>query len=86
VLHQLYFDNTFLCTVLAEIWPVMERCTVISKKEVFYLWPFGLGCWLWGTIFIDRLNVERAQSTINNTGDIIHKNKVHSANYCTVMC
>lgn len=61
--------------VLAEIWPVMKRCTVISKKEVFYLWPFGLACWLWGTIFIDRLNVEKAQNTINSTGDIIRKNK-----------
>lgn len=67
--------------VLAEIWPVMERCTVISKKELFYLWPFGLGCWLWGTIFIDRLNVERAQSTINNTGDIIRKNKARLCLY-----
>lgn len=62
--------------VLAELWPLMERCTVIAKKEVFYLWPFGLACWLWGTIFIDRLNVEKAQNTINNTGDIIRKNKV----------
>jgi lysophosphatidate acyltransferase len=72
------FSNniTFSCAVLAEIWPVMERCTVISKKEVFYLWPFGLACWLWGTIFIDRLNVEKAQNTINSTGDIIRKNKV----------
>ncbi|KAJ9592758.1 hypothetical protein L9F63_015574 [Diploptera punctata] len=61
--------------VLAEIWPVMERCTVISKKEVFYLWPFGLACWLWGTIFIDRLNVEKAQNTINSTGDTIRKKK-----------
>ncbi|KAL1453407.1 hypothetical protein WDU94_007547 [Cyamophila willieti] len=60
--------------VLAEIWPVFERCTVISKKEIFYVWPFGLACWLWGTIFIDRLNVEKAQKTINSTGEII-KNK-----------
>ncbi|XP_069696360.1 1-acyl-sn-glycerol-3-phosphate acyltransferase beta-like isoform X2 [Periplaneta americana] len=61
--------------VLAEIWPVMERCTVISKKEIFYLWPFGLACWLWGTIFIDRLNVEKAQNTINSTGDTIRRKK-----------
>jgi lysophosphatidate acyltransferase len=72
-----YSDNTTsVCTVLAEIWPVMDRCTVISKKEVFYLWPFGLATWLWGTIFIDRLNVEKAQNTVNSTGDIIRKNKV----------
>ncbi|XP_075226549.1 1-acyl-sn-glycerol-3-phosphate acyltransferase alpha-like [Lycorma delicatula] len=57
--------------VLAELWPVMKRGTVIAKKEVFFLWPFGLACWLWGTIFIDRLNVEKAQSTINKTGETI---------------
>lgn len=42
--HQSAID---LC-VLAELWPIMPRCTVISKKEVFWLWPFGLATWLWG--------------------------------------
>ncbi|XP_039288698.1 1-acyl-sn-glycerol-3-phosphate acyltransferase alpha isoform X2 [Nilaparvata lugens] len=64
--------------VLAEIWPLMERCTVISKRELFYLWPFGLACWLWGTIFIDRLNVEKAITTVNNTGQTIRTKKVSS--------
>ncbi|KAI5698053.1 hypothetical protein M8J75_001061 [Diaphorina citri] len=61
--------------VLAEIWPIYEGCTVISKREIFYVWPFGLACWLWGTIFIDRLNVEKAQKTINSTGEIIKTKK-----------
>ncbi|VVC36829.1 Hypothetical protein CINCED_3A000712 [Cinara cedri] len=61
--------------VLSEIWPVMDRCTVISKKEIFYFWPFGLASWLWGTIFIDRLNVASAQSTINKTGQAILQRK-----------
>ncbi|CAH0389204.1 unnamed protein product [Bemisia tabaci] len=65
--------------VLANIWPIMGRCTVISKREIFYLWPFGLAAWLWGTIFIDRLNVEKAQSTINKTGDTIRNNKAKLA-------
>jgi 1-acyl-sn-glycerol-3-phosphate acyltransferase len=55
----------------------MERCTVIAKKEVFYLWPFGLACWLWGTIFIDRVKVEKAQNTINSAEDVIRNNKVY---------
>jgi len=55
--------------VLAELWPVVGKCTVIAKKELFYLWPFGLAAWLWGTIFIDRLNNEQAQATINETGE-----------------
>lgn len=54
----------------------MENCAVISKKEIFYIWPFGLAAWLWGTIFIDRLNPEKAQDTINKTGKYIRDNKV----------
>jgi len=61
--------------VLAELWPIMDRCAVISKKEIFYIWPFGLAAWLWGTIFIDRLNGSKAKNTINKTGDIIKNRK-----------
>nr|CAD7407148.1 unnamed protein product [Timema poppensis] len=68
-------QNSDLFTVLAELWPRLERCFVISKKEVFYLWPFGLAAWLWGTVFIDRFNAEKALPTINSMGDIIRENK-----------
>ncbi|XP_046415608.1 1-acyl-sn-glycerol-3-phosphate acyltransferase beta isoform X1 [Neodiprion fabricii] len=69
--HQSGLD---LC-VLAELWPVLERCTVISKKEILYLGPFGLASWLWGTIFIDRRQAEQAHSTMNSTADIINNRK-----------
>ncbi|KAK9511467.1 hypothetical protein O3M35_000116 [Rhynocoris fuscipes] len=59
--HQSYLD----LLVLAEIWPVLHRCTVISKREIFYLWPFGLACWLWGTVFINRMSGKDAQKSIN---------------------
>lgn len=62
--------------ILAEIWPIYDRCTVISKKEIFYVLPFGVACWLWGTIFIDRLNAEKAMKTINSTGEIIKNKKM----------
>lgn len=62
--------------VLAELWPKLKRCTVISKKEVFYLWPFGLAAWLWGTIYINRVNVEQAQAAINSTADTIKNGKM----------
>lgn len=55
----------------------MDKCTVISKKEIFYIWPFGLACWLWGTIFIDRLNAEKAQDAINKTGNYIREKQVN---------
>ncbi|XP_068628702.1 1-acyl-sn-glycerol-3-phosphate acyltransferase alpha-like [Battus philenor] len=40
--------------VLAQLWPLMARCTVVSKRELQYLAPFGTAAWLWGTVFIDR--------------------------------
>ncbi|XP_015599467.1 1-acyl-sn-glycerol-3-phosphate acyltransferase alpha [Cephus cinctus] len=61
--------------VLSTLWLIMDRCTVVSKKEILYLGPFGLASWLWGTIFIDRLNAEKAQNTINSTAEIIKKKK-----------
>ncbi|XP_043476957.1 1-acyl-sn-glycerol-3-phosphate acyltransferase beta isoform X1 [Leptopilina heterotoma] len=65
--HQSSLD---LC-VLAELWPVLERCTVISKKQVLYLGTFGLASWLWGTIFIDRVKGAESHSTLNSTAEII---------------
>ncbi|XP_014218260.1 1-acyl-sn-glycerol-3-phosphate acyltransferase beta [Copidosoma floridanum] len=69
--HQ---SNLDLC-VLAELWPVLENCTVISKKQVLYFGTFGLASWLWGTIFIDRVKKEEAQNTVNSTADIIRARK-----------
>lgn len=59
-----------------EIWPVMGKCTVVAKKELFYAWPFGLAAWLCGLIFIDRLNSESSRQTINNSMDQLKKDKV----------
>lgn len=69
--HQSMLD----LIVLACLWPVMENCTVISKKEIFYIQPFGLASWLWGTIFIDRVNAKGAKDAVNNTGETIRSRK-----------
>ncbi|XP_072398013.1 1-acyl-sn-glycerol-3-phosphate acyltransferase alpha-like [Diabrotica undecimpunctata] len=61
--------------ILAYLWPLMPNSTVISKKEIFYIQPFGLAAWLWGTIFIDRVKAKDAQSAVNKTGQIIKKRK-----------
>lgn len=68
--HQSMLD----LIVLACLWPVMDNCTVISKKEIFYIQPFGLASWLWGTIFIDR-GTKDAQQAVNETGKIIRQRK-----------
>ncbi|GAB1866424.1 1-acyl-sn-glycerol-3-phosphate acyltransferase [Camponotus japonicus] len=48
------------------LWPVMDKCTAVAKKEIFYAWPVGLGAWLSGLIFIDRMNSEKARSVLNS--------------------
>lgn len=67
----------FLCLVLGEVWPVLGKATMIAKKEIFYMWPFGLAVWLWGTIFIDRLSGDKAKATINKTASTIKERKVN---------
>ena len=59
-----------------DIWPVMDKCTVVAKKEIFYAWPFGLAAWLCGLIFIDRMNSEKARTVINTATDNIKEKKV----------
>lgn len=59
-----------------DIWPVMDKCTVVAKKEIFYVWPFGLAAWLSGLIFIDRMNSEKARSVINTATNHIIEKKV----------
>lgn len=40
--------------------------------------PFGLATWLWGTIFIDRVNKKEAQQQVNKTAEIINRRKVRN--------
>lgn len=60
--------------VMMFAWPY--RCTSLAKKELFYLWPFGISAWLCGTVFIDRLNHEQARGTLNRTAEIIKKRNI----------
>lgn len=59
-----------------DIWPVMDKCTVVAKKEIFYVWPFGLAAWLSGLIFIDRMNSEKARTVINTATNHIIEQKI----------
>jgi len=60
-----------------DIWPVMDKWTVVAKKELFYAWPFGLAAWLCGLIFIDRMNTDKARITINRATILIKEKKVN---------
>lgn len=61
---------------MLHIWPIMEKCTAVAKKEIFYAWPFGLAAWLCGLIFIDRVHPEKARLKLREATDYIKLNKV----------
>ncbi|KPI93232.1 1-acyl-sn-glycerol-3-phosphate acyltransferase alpha [Papilio xuthus] len=60
--------------VLSELWPLMSRCTVVSKRELQYLAPFGTAAWLWGTVFIDR-GARSAQTVLNQQSLAVKEHK-----------
>lgn len=45
---------------MAYLWPVIGRGTAVIKKFLLYAFPFGIGVWLCGTLFIDRNNKQDA--------------------------
>ncbi|XP_017781817.1 PREDICTED: 1-acyl-sn-glycerol-3-phosphate acyltransferase alpha [Nicrophorus vespilloides] len=59
-----------------DMWPIMDKCTVVAKKELFYIWPFGLASWLCGLIFIDRMNSNKAKEAMNEAGELIKRKKI----------
>ncbi|XP_055609730.1 1-acyl-sn-glycerol-3-phosphate acyltransferase alpha-like [Uranotaenia lowii] len=59
-----------------DFWHVMNKCTVIAKKELLYTGPFGLASWLCGLIFIDRKNAERAHASMNDCTDMLKEKRI----------
>lgn len=59
-----------------DIWRVMDKCTVIAKKELLYTGPFGLAAWLCGLIFIPRVQTDKAKDIMNFAADRIKSKKV----------
>ncbi|XP_781558.2 1-acyl-sn-glycerol-3-phosphate acyltransferase alpha [Strongylocentrotus purpuratus] len=51
------------------VWP--KRCVVLGKKELLFFGPFGVSLYLCGTVFVDRLNPEKARSTMEKTAQHI---------------
>jgi hypothetical protein len=58
------------------IWHVMDKCAPVAKKELFYVWPFGLGAWLAGVVFIDRLNSQKAHQQLSHASKLMKTHKV----------
>ncbi|XP_044729039.1 1-acyl-sn-glycerol-3-phosphate acyltransferase alpha [Chrysoperla carnea] len=61
-----------------DIWPVMNKCTVVAKKELWYAWPFGLAAWLCGLIFIDRsrMKTDQARTSLTAATEAIKLKKI----------
>ncbi|CAG9783115.1 unnamed protein product [Diatraea saccharalis] len=60
--------------VLAVIWPLMARCTVVAKRSLQYMVPFGTASWMWGTVFIDR-GAQSAREALNKQAEAIKNEK-----------
>lgn len=58
------------------IWEVIDKLAAIAKKELFYIWPFGLSAYLAGVVFIDRSNAKVAYKQLSVTSEVMVKNKV----------
>lgn len=61
---------------MLEYWKLIDKMTVIAKKELFYTGPFGLGAWLGGLIFINRSNPDEAKRSMNEATRILNQQKV----------
>lgn len=61
--------------MLAVLWPLMDRCTVVSKRSLQYCVPFGTAAWLWGTVYIDR-GAQSAKKALNKQAEAVRDHKV----------
>lgn len=57
------------------IWHVADKVAAVARKEIFYVWPFGLAAYLAGVVFIDRNNSKDAYKQLEITSEVMVKNK-----------
>ncbi|XP_038209077.1 1-acyl-sn-glycerol-3-phosphate acyltransferase alpha-like [Zerene cesonia] len=60
---------------LFNVWHVAVKVAAIARKELFYIWPFGLAAYLAGVVFIDRNSTKDAYKQLKITSDVMVKNK-----------
>lgn len=73
---HLSIDLILTDSSFADIWPVMNRTTVVAKRELLFIWPFGISAWLCGLIFINRYKADSAKNTMNNAMDKLKREKI----------
>lgn len=70
----IYFDISI--SGMFDIWPVMNKCTVVAKREIFYAWPFGLAAWLCGLIFINRMQSDQTKDQLCAASNYIKSKRI----------
>ncbi|KAL4706826.1 hypothetical protein ACJJTC_010060 [Scirpophaga incertulas] len=58
---------------LFNIWHVVYKMTVIAKRELLYVFPFGLSAYLAGVVFINRNNAKNAYKSLKIASDVMVK-------------
>lgn len=58
-----------------DLWPVMGKCTVVAKRQILYVQPFGLAAYLAGLVFIDR-HITRARTKLDAAAEYIKTKKI----------
>uniref|UniRef100_A0A1L8DY40 1-acyl-sn-glycerol-3-phosphate acyltransferase n=1 Tax=Nyssomyia neivai TaxID=330878 RepID=A0A1L8DY40_9DIPT len=61
---------------MLDIWGIMDKCTAVAKKELFYVFPFGITSWLGGLIFIDRKSGDKSRTMLNSLGDYLKRERI----------
>ncbi|KAM3966688.1 1-acyl-sn-glycerol-3-phosphate acyltransferase beta-like [Aphomia sociella] len=60
---------------MLSIWDVVYNLTAVAKKELFYVWPFGIAAYLAGVIFIDRSNARSAIKSLQASSRVMTQRK-----------
>ncbi|XP_065587750.1 1-acyl-sn-glycerol-3-phosphate acyltransferase alpha-like isoform X2 [Cyrtonyx montezumae] len=68
-------QNSLDIMVMMQILP--NRCAPIGKKEILYMGPFGLACWLSGIVFLDRKKREESIATLTEIAHTMHRDNFH---------
>lgn len=76
VRFQFHFPFRFSPAGMFDIWPVMNKCTVVAKRELFFAWPFGLAAWLCGLIFINRMQSDASRKKLTDAATSIKNKKI----------
>lgn len=66
----------FVYIGLFDIWEHLGRCTIIAKKELMWLIPFGHAAYYAGVTFIDRSRSQDAQRVLQQTATAMREQRV----------